>query len=564
MTRNRSVQLWMAAIALLWLGPAPCVYAQNVSETRLHDLIRQAAERVAAATQAGSSAAAQDQGATGPTVRLGLEDVIKLTLDKNLGLAVQRVLPQINDLQTRNLFVTTYHPVFTSTMNERSVTTAPTSVLNLGQSAAAPVASTLTYNAGVTENLYWGGGTATAAFNNYRQTNTSNTVTYNPLYNSTWTFTYTQPIPLISQNFVTDPNREGIWIQRVNKDMADTTLRATVENTLANAETAYWEYVYSVDAVTVAQDSLVIAHQLVLDNQTRVEIGTMTNLDTLTAQSQEATARQTLVAAQATKRNDEIALKQLIVGGTTDPNWNVTIDPADHPDFNPQPIDLEAALRNALSQRTDLQLSKQTLQINDISLRYMGDQLKPTVNLVASYAATGIGGPALERGTSTLGSAITETIPGGIGDAFSSLAGRDYPTWQLGVAVNYPFLQNTQQVTLARARVQEIEVNAQLRQQELQVATDVTTAVIGVENDVEAVQAAQVASELAQREMDAEQAKFDVGMSTNYNVVLAQQTLSTARQSLLRAVANYREALVTLDRVQKTTLSGANIQIVGH
>jgi outer membrane protein len=564
MTRNRSVQLWMAAIALLWLGPAPCVYAQNVSETRLHDLIRQAAERVAAATQAGSSAAAQDQGATGPTVRLGLEDVIKLTLDKNLGLAVQRVLPQINDLQTRNLFVTTYHPVFTSTMNERSVTTAPTSVLNLGQSAAAPVASTLTYNAGVTENLYWGGGTATAAFNNYRQTNTSNTVTYNPLYNSTWTFTYTQPIPLISQNFVTDPNREGIWIQRVNKDMADTTLRATVENTLANAETAYWEYVYSVDAVTVAQDSLVIAHQLVLDTQTRVEIGTMTNLDTLTAQSQEATARQTLVAAQATKRNDEIALKQLIVGGTTDPNWNVTIDPADHPDFNPQPIDLEAALRNALSQRTDLQLSKQTLQINDISLRYMGDQLKPTVNLVASYAATGIGGPALERGTSTLGSAITETIPGGIGDAFSSLAGRDYPTWQLGVAVNYPFLQNTQQVTLARARVQEIEVNAQLRQQELQVATDVTTAVIGVENDVEAVQAAQVASELAQREMDAEQAKFDVGMSTNYNVVLAQQTLSTARQSLLRAVANYREALVTLDRVQKTTLSGANIQIVGH
>ncbi len=51
-------------------------------------------------------------------------------------------------------------------------------------------------------------------------------------------------------------------------------------------------------------------------------------------------------------------------------------------------------------------------------------------------------------------------------------------------------------------------------------------------------------------------------MSTNYNVVLAQQTLATARSSQVRAVANYREALVSLDRLQQTTLSGASITIV--
>jgi outer membrane protein len=564
MTGNRLLVVVVAVIALLLCGPAPRASAQGISEAGIRDLVRQAAQRVAAATQTASTAAVQDHPA-GPTVSLSLDDVIKLTLDRNLSLAVQRLNPQISDLATENLFVTSYHPVFTSRVNTQSATSAPTSVLTLGQTAAAPVATTLTYNAGVTENLYWGGGSVSAAFNNFKQSNTSNTVTYNPLFNSTWTFTFTQPVPLISQNVVTDPNREAIWIQKVNKDMADTTLRSTVENTLANAETAYWEYVYSVDAVRVAEDSLTIAHQLVLDNQVRVQVGTMTPLDTLTAQSQEATAKQALVSAQGTQRNDEIALKQFIVGGTDDPNWkNVTIEPTDHPDFSPRPIDIDAELRKALSQRTDVELAKQTLQVNDITLRYMGDQLKPTVNLVATYAATGIGGPALERGTSTLGAPVTNTIPGGIGNAFSSLLGRDYPTWALGVTVTYPFLQNSQQVTLARARVQESQVAAQLKQQQLQVATDVTTAVIAATNAVESVQAAQVASDLAQRESDAEQSKFEVGLSTNYNVVLAQQTLSTARQSLLRAVANYREALVSLDRAEKTTLTSANIQIVGR
>jgi outer membrane protein TolC len=538
--------------------------AQRPSDVDVHDLVQQAVQRVAPGSQVGSVPAAQVGAGNQPSATLSLEDTIKLTLDRNLNIAVQRLNPEVNDLAYRNLFVSSYHPVMTSTLTEQSATSAPTSVLTLGQTSAAPVAGTLTYNAGLTENVYWGGGTASAAFNNYRQTSTSNTITYNPLFNSTWSFAYTQPVPLLSQNVVTDPNREAIWIQKVNKDMSDTTLRATIENTVANVENAYWEYAYAVDAVRVAQDSVAIAHQLVVDNQTRVDVGTMTPLDTLTAQSQEAAATQLLVAAQSTRRNNEIALKQFIVGGTDDPNWNVTIVPNDHPDFAPQPIDLDAAVRQALSQRTDLELSKQTLQINDISLRYLGDQLKPTVNLVARYQATGIGGPALERGTSTLGSAITQTVPGGIGNAFSTLFGRDYPTWSLGLTVSYPFLQNTQQVTLARARVQESQVRTQLKQQQLQVATEVTTAVIAVDNAVQAVQAGQVASDLAQREYDAEQAKFDIGTSTNYNVVLAQQTLSTAKQSLLRAIANYREALVGLDRAQKTTLTTASIQIVGR
>ncbi len=81
-------------------------------------------------------------------------------------------------------------------------------------------------------------------------------------------------------------------------------------------------------------------------------------------------------------------------------------------------------------------------------------------------------------------------------------------------------------------------------------------------NTSEAVQAAQAARELSQRRLEAEQSKFEVGMSTNYFVVQAQRDLNDARNSELRAILNYRKALVEFERLQQTTLSNANITVI--
>ena len=45
--------------------------------------------------------------------------------------------------------------------------------------------------------------------------------------------------------------------------------------------------------------------------------------------------------------------------------------------------------------------------------------------------------------------------------------------------------------------------------------------------------------------------RFEVGMSNNYQVVQAQRDLREAQNAELRALLNYREALVEFDRVQQ-------------
>jgi len=76
------------------------------------------------------------------------------------------------------------------------------------------------------------------------------------------------------------------------------------------------------------------------------------------------------------------------------------------------------------------------------------------------------------------------------------------------------------------------------------------------------VQAAQASRELSQRRLEAEQSKFDVGMSTNYFVVQAQRDLNDSRNSELRAILNYTKALVELERLQQTTLQNQNITVL--
>src|SRR5204863_6495939 len=134
-----------------------------------------------------------------------------------------------------------------------------------------------------------------------------------------------------------------------------------------------------------------------------VQVGTMAPIDVVSAQSEAATRQQTLVAALATKATNELTLKRLIVAGTSDPNWNAEIDPVDRPDFRPEPIDIEAAVRRALSERTDLEIAKKNMDSNDVTLKFLQDQMKPQADLQTTYGFQGIGGPYLQRDLTQLG-----------------------------------------------------------------------------------------------------------------------------------------------------------------
>ena len=88
------------------------------------------------------------------------------------------------------------------------------------------------------------------------------------------------------------------------------------------------------------------------------------------------------------------------------------------------------------------------------------------------------------------------------------------------------------------------------------------TAAVNVRNNVDNVQTAITARELAEQRLDAEQKRFAAGMSTNFQVVQAQKDLTDARNAELQAEVTYRKSLVEFDRVQQTTLQSSGVTLV--
>jgi outer membrane protein TolC len=290
----------------------------------------------------------------------------------------------------------------------------------------------------------------------------------------------------------------------------------------------------------------------------------MAPIDVIQAQAQAATARQNLAVAEGLRRTNEVMLKRLIVNGTQDPNWNSVIDPTESPDFVPETVDVAAAVRRALDARTDLAQVRKNLEVNSVTLKYLKNQTLPQLDLNARYGLAGQGGTTFISEGQGINRVITGTVPGGYSNALSTLFDRNYPTWTLGVTLNYPIGTSSQDSSYARAQLQLTQVEAQVRQIELQVATDVTNAATQVQNNIERVQAAQAARELAERQREAEQSKFEVGMSTNYFVVQSQRDLASAQNAELLAILAYRRAVVELERLQQTSTQSANITILGR
>lgn len=550
------VRLLLVLLAVTAARPAA---AQSQEDARRDSLVRDAVARFdRESTQASSPSqpVVPAAGAAAAVRELRLLDAVELALAQNLDIAVERLTPQATDFQLAGLR-NNYRPLASSTMGMRSQVNPPTNQLNGGQRVTN---ETATYNFGVAQEMPWGGGNFALTFNNNRLATSNFFANYNPTFTSTLTATFVQPL---LRDFGIDTIRQQIAVAQINRDIGTETLRATIAQTIANVRNAYWELAYARAAVDVAQRSLDLAQKLVEDNQARVEVGTLAPIDVVQAEAEAANRRQTVAQVEATLATAQLTLKRLLVTGTTDPIWTQELRAIDVAQLDAPPLDIEAAVRTALEKRTDLATARKNLDSNDVTLRFWRNQTRPAVDLQVNYGAQGVGGTQFIREGTGLGSVVTGSIPGGYSDALSLLRARDFPTWNAAVTVSYPIGGTNADGQYARTRVLRTQQSTRLRALELQVATEVTNAALQVQANVRRVEAARAARAFAERRLDAEQSKFEVGLSTNFFVVQAQRDLADAQNVELRALTDLQRALVTFERAQEAPAGGGGNAATG-
>ena len=503
---------------------------------------------LAQAAQAAADAPAQ------PVRRLSIDEAVKLALEQNLGIQIQRFDPQIQDLsiaQARSFWT----PAVTSTIAENKQTQAVTSALSGGNASTSSILnSQVSGGVGLNQTLPWGGAYS-ANWNSARLTSTNVFSAFSPQLSSNLNLQYTQPL---LRNLSMDAIRQQVALSKKSRDLSDINLELVVTLTARNVRNAYWDLSYAMDNLKAQQESLALAQQSLKDNQKRVEIGTMAPIDIVQAQAEVASNESGVIVAEAQIRAAQDKLRALIFDPADPKFWDVALEPTDEAPFLEQQIDLQAAVRNALDKRTDLRSAKNTLEQGDVNIRYFNNQIKPDVNAQLSYITTGVGGTGVSQvnpldPTGALLSPVSRGFGSVIGDVFQS----QYPNWTVGVQIAYPLGSSTAQANLARTKLQYQQAQTQMKNLQMQVVLQVRDAGRNVTTNEKLVLSARASRELQEKKLEAEQKKLAAGMSSSFFVFQAQRDLAVARVAEIQAISAYNKSLVDFQAVQEVPLNGS-------
>lgn len=478
-----------------------------------------------------------------PTLELSLEEAVKRAVENNNDIAVERYNPELSEENIR-LYRGYYDPVVTSAVNSSSNTSQATNVF----AGANSIKSTRSvYNFSGVQLLGTGGNFRLDFSNNRTKVTPAGIGTFNPQYSSGLTASLTQPF---FRNFRIDSNRFQLKVAKKNREISDAQFQQTVTNTVANVKDLYYILLFAIDNLEAQRKSLDLAQKLLDENQIKVKVGTMAPLDVVAAQSEVASREEGVIVAEAALMDAEDAIKSAIFPKNDPSVWALRIVPTDRPTAEPVTVDVEAATRKALEARTDIMVARKGLENAELNVKLASNQRLPDLSFVASYGAAGISGVQLQRPPDDPLAPPVAVNVGALGDAISTVFGRDFPTWTVGVNFSYPIFNRQADATAARAKLTREQVQTSLRRLEMQVASEVRSAGRAVETNYKRVESTRAARVLQEQRLDAEQKKFAAGMSTNFLVTQAQRDLALAAVLELQSIADYRKSLVNFDRVQ--------------
>lgn len=466
-------------------------------------------------------------------IHLTLDEARALALERNLSLIVERYRQSESELTLLGSYGI-FDPNLTGDVGAFDETQPSVSFLD-----GADVQNNEGQNWNVEiGRLFQTGGTGSVAWRNRRSKSNSSFANLNPSFRVDLDLSYRQPL---MRDFGKASTNRMIRIARTNLDISRENFEAQVTATLQNIEDAYWNLVEAKAQLVVAEKSLMLAERLHEQNKIRMDVGTLAPLELVQSEAGIATRKEEIIRARALVGDSEDVLRQLM--NLRDPElWGLGLKLETDPERDEVQIDVDEAIAIALAERPELR-SKRLSQDNlNQDIDYFHNQQLPRVDLSVVYGVNGLGGDLRETDFFT-GEVVREQ-PGGYSDALDQAAAGDFDGWSAGVNVVFPIFNRAAKANLALAETGYERGEMELADLELSITTSVRRLARFVDAARQGLESARVSRRLAEKNLDAEEKRFQNGMSTSFQVLEVQEDLTGARSREVSAVTGYRKALV--------------------
>jgi outer membrane protein len=487
-------------------------------------------------------------------LRLSLRDAILLTLEANTNVQIQETQIESSKFNLLGSFQP-FDPLLTSNFTvARSSTPTSSQLQGVGQTTSSTL-NTLSQSALINYAQMFSTGTSiSAGITGSRSSTNSDFLFLNPLYSTGLNLQFTQPL---LRNFGRSANMAQIRIARRALTESRSVFAAEVNDTIQQVIGLYWSAVQARGTLDVQQRALKLAETSYNRDKRSLELGALPPLDISRSESEVAARRVEQIQAEYFLLQAEEALR-LMIGADQDPQLKsigLELTESAQPNGDGENVEYDEILSTALSSRPEIFAAKETLAIDETSIGYARNQLKPALNLSGQYSSNGVGGNEYDLVTGQL------TSQGGLGSSFGQLFGFGYPTYQGSLTLNFPVRNRGAEAQLGNALVNRTHDLYTSRQAQEVITRQVRDAVNQLNTAKLSLAAANTSLDLWRKSLAADQRKFELGAETNFFVLDAQTRLAQAELAQLQAEVNYQLALAAIRHATGDLLTPYHMQL---
>ncbi len=496
------------------------------------------------------------------SIKLSLFDAVQTSLKNNLQVGIAkniRSATKANELVQEGAFdinfiaSDNYSKTQSASISNSTIQSSPSTLITTETNSTRKSRS---LTASLSKAFIWG-GTFQANYlgPNYNSSIVSGTQTITPIsgspitspfgplpaspfpYTGSFSASYTQSL---LKGFGPNSAAASYLVSQNNSIASDYTFQQSIISLVSSTENLYWDLVFATRNFQNKKASLKLAQAQLKESKIRVEVGILAPIEVTSAEAQVALREQDIITAEAQYLNATDALYRALYPNIQDRPSG--IEPADEPTIEPLTGNPTSAIDLALGNRVELKVAELDLKSKEILKSSASNRMLPQLDV-----SVGINENAATRSTPAL---VRE-----------DLTGKRYPGYNFGVTFSIPLLNRVGRGSNAVANAQYRQSELNVQDLKLSIRLQVEQAFRNVDAASRGVNAAQKTRLFTQQDFEAEQKKFQNGMSTNFLVQSKQNTLDTSIANELQAQINYAKARTALEQAQGTLLQARGLEI---
>jgi outer membrane protein TolC len=484
-------------------------------------------------------------------VRMSLSECLAKALDNNLDLAIVKKDPEIayqNVLFEKAAFDT----LFNANIEHNEQKSEPSQVFVGSESKQDNL------SAGFSGLLNFG-ATWSVGLQSTRLDSNSSFNTYNPSYNSGLALGFRMPF---LRGLGKESTTAALVISKRNLDTSHEELRRQATAVLRDVEDAYWNLRASREAQRVAEQTLKLSQDLYELNKKKVEVGTLAPIEITQAEANVASNVDLTIRGKEAVLNSEDNLRRLLAIPKDDPLWVHTIIPTEDPVDEKRTVELDGAIATALQQRPEMIEAHASLENASLSERAARNAARHQLDLTAGVTPSGNNLIDILPGPDTIPGTPDDVVQtGGLSESYKEIPKFNNYLWTIGLTYSVPIGNRAAKANYAIATIGREKQEISIKNTEDLIRVDVRTTARAVESGYERVVAGRKNVELQTKKLDAEQKKFDNGMSTSFEVFTFQTDLRNAQLTLIQALLDYNKSLADLERAKGTLLESKGLKL---